>query len=30
MGDKPYPVIHSAFATTPAEAAERVRDDDDK
>jgi hypothetical protein len=29
MGDKPFPVLHSAFKTTSAEAAEKVRGDDD-
>jgi len=29
MGDKPFPVLHSAFKTTSAEAAEKIRDDDD-
>jgi hypothetical protein len=29
MGDKPYPVLHSAYKTTPVEAAEKARDDDD-
>jgi hypothetical protein len=30
LGDKPYPVIHSVYKTTEAEAAEKARDDDDK